>query len=228
MNPKKLSTEQEKAVNTAASLLTQEQEDCVQRRQDKVATQHKETSPNEMDAGPSRKKGKAIDPREWGNAGIDPEEMDIRIQEVMFDAYKKGLMEAKGGHGEPKNASGRGNFILPVVARHRSVASSNNAQVLEAQRANSRPVAQLVPDSSLGAALGNIARMVEEPGDPDDPYDDSSDYNDSNYSRSTRSRDSSRSRRRRRRRSKRISKLRAIYRYLLHSTAVLHRYCSDP
>ena len=25
-----------------------------------------------------------------------------------------------------------------------------------------------------------------------------------------------------------ISKLRAIYRYLLHSTAVLHRYCSDP
>ena len=78
----------------------------------------------------------------------------------MFDAYQKGLMEAKGGHGEPKNASGRENFILPAVARHRSVASSNNAQVLEAQRANSRPAAQLVPDSSLGAALGNIARMV--------------------------------------------------------------------
>ena len=203
LNPKKLSTEQEKAVNTAASLLTQEQKDCVQRRQDKVATQHKEASPNEMDAGTSRKKGKAIDPREWGNAGIDPEEMDIRIQEAMFDAYQKCLMEAKGGHGEPKNASGRGNFILPAVARHRSVTSPNNAQVLEAQRASSRPAAQLVPDSSLGAALGNIARMIEEPGDPDDPYDDSSDYNDSNYSRSTRSRDSSRSRRRRRRHSKR-------------------------
>ena len=159
MDPKKLSTEQEITVNTAASLLTQEQKEKLQCRHEKVATQHEETGSNNMDPGPSRKKGKAIDPREWGNAGVDPKEMDIRVQEAIFDAYQKGLNEAEGGHNEPnhrsKYISGDGNFIIPTVTRHRSAASSNNAQVLEAQRAKSRPAAQLVPDSSLGAVRKN-------------------------------------------------------------------------
>ena len=89
------------------------------------------------------------------------------------------------------NVSNAGNFIIPTTTRHRSVTSSYNAQRLETQRANSRPAAQLLPNSSLGAALGNIARMVDEPGGSDDPYDASSDYDSSVYSRSTRSRNSS-------------------------------------
>ena len=107
------------------------------------------------------------------------------------------------------NVPNEGNFKIPAVARHKSIASSNNAQSLESQRANSRPAAQLVPDSSLRAALGNIARMVEGPDDSDDPYDNSSDYDSSVYSRSTKSRGSSRSRQRRRRHSKQRSNKRS-------------------
>ena len=209
LNPKPLSTEQENTVNIAANLLTQEQQNHVQRRQTKVATQYEETSPNRMDPGTSRKKGKNVDPGNWGDAGLNPEEMDIKIQETILDTYQRSHREAKGGHHDPNdrnvNVSNAGNFIIPTTTRHRSVTSSYNAQRLETQRANSRPAAQLLPNSSLGAALGNIARMVDEPGGSDDPYDASSDYDSSVYSRSTRSRDSSRSQRRRRRRSKRRS-----------------------
>ena len=53
LNPKPLSTEQENTVNIAANLLTQEQQNHVQRRQTKVATQYEETSPNGMDPGTS-------------------------------------------------------------------------------------------------------------------------------------------------------------------------------
>ena len=135
--------------------------------------------------------------------------MDIKIQETILDTYQQSHREAKGGHHDPNdrnvNVSNAGNFIIPTTTRHRSVTSSYNAQRLETQRANSRPADQLLPNSSLGAALGNIARMVDELGGSDDPYDASSDYDSSVYYRSTRSRDSSRSRRRRRRRSKRRS-----------------------
>ena len=215
LETKTLSTEQEKAVNTATSLLTQEQKESMQRHQNVVVTQHEKASPNDMDPGPSRKKGKAFDPREWGNAGINPEEMNIKIQEAIFDAYQRGRKEANLEKDNNKsndrngNVPNEGNFKIPAVARHKSVASLNNAQSLESQRANSRPAAQLVPDSSLGAALGNIARMVEGPYDSDDPYDNSSDYDSSVYSRSTRSRGSSRSRQRCRRHSKQRSNKRS-------------------
>ena len=63
-----LSTEQEKPVDAAAELLTEEQKRRVLRRQ--IALQDDEGNMPST----SRDKGKAVDPRNWGNAGIDPEE----------------------------------------------------------------------------------------------------------------------------------------------------------
>jgi hypothetical protein len=87
-------------------------------------------------------------------------------------------------------------FKIPVVTRQQSVKPQN----LTSQRAGSRPAAQIVPDRSLGVALGKLAQIEDQP-DPDDP-DDNSDYpNDtssgygtSSYSRSSRSYSRSRSR----------------------------------
>jgi hypothetical protein len=202
LNPSTLSTEQGKAVEAATNLLTQGQKDQLQRRQNK--TQHNE---NNAEPGPSRKKGKAVDPREWGNAGIDPEEMDINIQEAMLNDYKKGRKKAEKNTKRHKKAEDSSDesedeeiFQMPPVSRQKSIASAN----LEVRRAGSKPAAQIVPDSSLGVALGNLAKLNKDPGDSG-PSDDSSDYESSIYSRSTRSYSSSRSRRKRRRNSKRRS-----------------------
>ena len=64
LKSKTSSTEQEKIVEAAASLMTQEQKDQVQRHQDKVTTRQENNSP---EPGPSHSKGKVVDPREWGN-----------------------------------------------------------------------------------------------------------------------------------------------------------------
>ena len=84
LKPSALSAEQEKAVEAATESLTQEQKEHIQQCQ-VVAQPNKDSIP-----GPSCNKGKTVDPREWGNAGINPEELDINIQQVMMAAYEKG------------------------------------------------------------------------------------------------------------------------------------------
>jgi hypothetical protein len=204
-----LSTEQEKTVEAATESLTAEQREQIADRQKKVAMQH-ET----IESGPSRNKGKTIDPREWGNIRLNPEELSVNVQAALFDAYKEGQKQAREilQHYEDKKLfEQEGNFRIPSVARHKSLAP----QDLATRRAGSRPAAQIVPDSSLGVALGKLAKRADEPSDPDDdpdgPDDTSSGY-DSDYSRSAKSRSSSRSKRRRHRKSKKRLKRRSRHR----------------
>jgi hypothetical protein len=182
LKPNTLSTEQKKVVDAATDLLTRDQKDQLRRRQNK--TQHNE---NNAEPGPSRNKGKTVDPREWGNVGINPEEMDINVQEAILDAYKRGQKKAKRNikrHKKAENSSDESedeeNFQIPPVPRHKNIASAN----LEVRRAGSKPATQIVPESSLGVALGNLAKINKDPGDTG-PSDDSSDYESSIYSRST-------------------------------------------
>lgn len=57
------------------------------------------------------------------------------------------------------------NFITPSVARHQSMMSAGQAQRLGTRRAESRPVAQIAPNSSLGVALGGLAHHPSDPSD---------------------------------------------------------------
>jgi hypothetical protein len=197
LNSMTLSTEQEKAVDTAVNLLTKEQKEQLHRRQEKVASQDEPET--------SRGKGKTIDPREWGNAGIASEELNIEAQEAMFDAYERGRKDvdekakkSKDRNKKPSDGN-KENFQIPPVPRHKSITSVQN---FEFQRAGSRPATQIVPDSSIGVALGNVAKLQKDSGGPGDPSDSSSEYESSSYSRSTRSYSRSRSRSRRGRRHK--------------------------
>ena len=83
-----LSAEQEKTVEAAVNLLTEEQRKQAQRRQERVASQDADNP--ESKPGPSQSKGKDIDPRSWGNAGIAPEELDINLQKALLYAYERG------------------------------------------------------------------------------------------------------------------------------------------
>ena len=196
-----LSSEQKKVVEAAANSLTQEQKSQVQRRQNRV----EESNPPEPST--SRDKGKMIDPREWGNAGIPSDEISVEMQKALLEAYQRGREQAKERFAnkkykysdESEDEDSGMKFWIPVVTRHKSVASSNPD--LKFKGGNSKPAAQIVPDSSLGVALGNLARMnrdIEGPSDPSDSSD--SDYESSCCSKSTRSSSRSQTRRKKRRR----------------------------
>ena len=157
-----------------------------------------------------------------GEAHLSRDEVDVDTQAALLDAFENGRAHwhAKANIKKPKDkflehGSDEG-FKIPVVTRQQSVKPQN----LTSQRAGSRPAAQIVPDSSLGVALGKLAQIEDGP-DPDDPDDDSnypddtsSEDDTSSYSRTSRSysRSRSRSKQRRRRRSKRRSKRRTRHR----------------
>ena len=116
----------------------------------------------------------------------------------MIATYEKGWQKAKEGLRRKRQETSEDSdsesepeeeFIVLVVPH---TVARGNTQDLEKQRARSRPAAQIVPSSSLGIALGNVARLADDPEDPDDP-DGSSEYESSWYSRSMRSRSSLRS-----------------------------------
>ena len=80
----KESIKNKKLIYLKPDALTKEQKQQVEQRQAKITME----SDTEKEPGPSRKKGKATDPREWGNAGIDLEELDPETQAALIDAYK--------------------------------------------------------------------------------------------------------------------------------------------
>jgi hypothetical protein len=75
LNSPTLSTEQEETVNAAAELLTKEQKEQMKRCQDKITMQDVENNTPRT----SKDIGKTIDPREWGDAGIATEELNVDI-----------------------------------------------------------------------------------------------------------------------------------------------------
>jgi hypothetical protein len=162
-----------------------------------------------------RNKGKTIDPRNWGDVDFEPDELNVNKQEEMFESYGKAQLEKRrtGEHSKTnkkhrneKLYSKREDLDAPVKLRDRGVPSVRQGQNPEIHRAGSKPAAHIVPESSLGVALGNVARLIEGSEGPDDPSSSSSE-SEGGHSRSTRSYSSSRSRRRHRRRgSKRSSR----------------------
>ena len=176
-----LSTEQEKAVEAANESLTAEQRERIATRQEKVARKHENT---EVQAETSRNKGKTVGPREWGSARLNSQELDIEVQKALLEAYEEGQKQAREIIDDFKDkmlTENNESFEMLSLTRHKSIAQPD----LVTRRAGSRPAAQIIPNSSLGVALGKIAKIAEKPDDPDDPDYSSSGYT-SDYSRSSR------------------------------------------
>ena len=92
-----------------------------------------------------------IDPHEWGNVDIPSEEISVAMQKALLEAYQRGRERAKKRFEskkqdcskETEDKKSEGSFQIPVVtvARHKSIALST--QDLGANRANSKPSAQI-------------------------------------------------------------------------------------
>ena len=79
-----LTSEQTKAVKKATEGMTAEQKEMIRRRQNKVRPRQ-DDSVSSRGEGPSKNKGKTIDPREWGNVDIEHEDLDVEAQEAALD-----------------------------------------------------------------------------------------------------------------------------------------------
>ena len=166
---KPLTDEQAEAVKKAASSLTTQQKEILRRRRERLPFDPDE-SESSREEGPSKDKGKGIDPREWGNVNISRESLDRDVQAAALASIVN-----------LKKEKGRKHKTTHHKARRSLDRRSQPVQL----PAESRPVAQIAPRSYLGTALNNVGRRgnrAPEGGSPV-PSDPSSDSDgDTSYS----------------------------------------------
>ena len=94
-----LTAEQARVVYAATNNMTVQQKETLKRRHDKVNSPQSPTHSN--GEGPSRNKGKGIDPREWGNVNISQESLDVEAQVAALESFNKQPHEtARRKHGK--------------------------------------------------------------------------------------------------------------------------------
>jgi hypothetical protein len=180
---RELTRDQAQVVDTATSRLTESQRKVIERRQEKMGaptTAHfrPEGSDYSQEEGPSRPKGKGVDPRNWGEVNVSQESLDLEAQAAAL----KSLEESKRGPTKSKKAE----------KPHKATRDQEHRPHPPRLPAESRPVAQLAQDSYLGRALQDVGRMStsnrkegsqrggyyypsdSEPSDDDDPRTESS------------------------------------------------------
>ena len=90
---KSLTTEQGKLVDLAAERLTKEQQQKFQKWQN--VRPRRNSSMSSRGEGPSRPKGKTIDPQERGNANLSQESLDVEAQAAAWDSLKRQPVSTK-------------------------------------------------------------------------------------------------------------------------------------
>ena len=188
---KPLTSEQVQAVRRATEGMTDEQRQQVLRRQEKIQPR-RGSSTSSRGEGPSRPKGKVIDPREWGNVNISQESLNIDAQAAALDSFKN-------------QADNREHLAKPHRRRNRSRSASLNHSRRHASHqpaeqrgkrsskrsrrpAETQPAAQIAPKSYLGTALRSVGhpRHPKPSSNPSDsPESSSSSYSSSSDSSSS-------------------------------------------
>ncbi|KAJ3514734.1 hypothetical protein NLJ89_g2201 [Agrocybe chaxingu] len=176
-------------VEKATEGLTADQRERIARRFEKVETQKSGRNPSLTSSrgeGPSREKGKGVDPREWGNAGLNQQERDPAVQQAIWESIPRRTVSM-----EPPVAS----LKEPASAKAKSKAKKVKAN----SRAKSqlpdevRPVSQIPARSYLGVALGRIGKSAtprRSGGDSSPPSSSSSSSTDSDSESSSSNLDS--------------------------------------
>ena len=153
-------------IEAAKSGLTSEQRAQYQRR--KMAVRSRATSTSSQGEGPSQPKGKGVDPRNWGNIGIDVEELDPEKQREELAQYERQRKEKplkaarvkpvgqttgeqpkkpqKGRRAPQKDALTLGTDRLAKM-------SKKDSSRKRKRHAELRPAEQIRADSFLGKAL---------------------------------------------------------------------------
>lgn len=135
----KLNREQKQTIHAATNTLTTKERQRILRHHEKMVA-HRDSSLSSRGEGPSRLKGKAIDPREWGNTNISQESLDLGAQTAALESLKQ-PMNPPMRHGS-----------LNRWDKHRPAV----------RPAESQPAAQITPNSYLGTALRDIDQQSSQ------------------------------------------------------------------
>lgn len=80
-------------VVAAEGQLTAAQKNKIEQHYKKVANNannsERSSSPTNVGEGPSKIKGKGIDPSNWGNIDLDKEELDPKVQQIALESLKQ-------------------------------------------------------------------------------------------------------------------------------------------
>lgn len=146
-------------VEQAAGKLTREQRNKIFRRYDKLkikeSTTNDTSSEHSRGEGPSRLKGKTIDPRNWGGLQLSDAEMDPEIQCAALRAIRdtrKGEVKLKPHVDKETPKSGNKKETPKAKGKERKLVSEV------------RPSTQIPQDSYLGAVFAK-AREAHKKGD---------------------------------------------------------------
>ena len=191
---KALTSGQKKVVDLATENLTKEQRQKLRQRQEKIRPRRdSDSSTPSRGEGTSKRKGKTIDPREWGNVNLSRDSLDVDAQAAAWNSLKS----QHGASGPSQRTHHKRSHRQPQEkerARQRKHRSSKAPRTSE-RPAETQPAAQIAPKSYLGSALRNVGhqkRSRRTPGSPSSPSSSSSDSpSDSSDSSSTSSRDDS-------------------------------------
>ena len=176
LSAKDLTPDQVRMVQAATENLTNNQKRVLSNRQRKVAHQRMSSSSSRGE-GPSKPKGKGVDPREWGGVNISQESLDVEAQAAAWQSLT---------HGKKAEQSAR--TVMQKGERYTNRSDHRSPSVR--LPAASRPVAQLAQDSYLGMALRNVSRPSYRkddggPSSPSDPGSSSDEFSDSGSSSSS-------------------------------------------
>ncbi|KIM46695.1 hypothetical protein M413DRAFT_23065 [Hebeloma cylindrosporum] len=205
----------------AEKQLTTAQKERIERRYRNVARkQLRSTSPASRGEGPSKSKGKGADPANWGNAGLDEEELDPEVQQAALDSLKQSLHTRKAERTSRDEQRGK------KTVRHvsdsvrggpasQTPAPSHHWTLPNTRKGDIQPINQIPANSYIGQTLKNIHRLgtrnQRSGNDPSsssssDSSDSSSEPNDSDDDVSADQKKSLARRRRSRSKGKRRSK----------------------
>ena len=175
---KPLTSEQANAVKRAAEGLTAEQKQKILRRQEKVRSR-RDASVSSRGEGPSKPKGKAIDPREWGNVDFSRENLDVEAQAAALKTFKA---QAKTAKEHSKKSRLRDKRVRSSKQDNGQREQRSSKKVKASHRPpEAQPAAQIAPRSYLGNALQTIRRS-RGPRTPSEPSSSSSSSSSSSES----------------------------------------------
>ena len=168
----------------AEERLTAAQKNKIKRRYKKVANVNdpaRSSSPSDVEEGPSKKKGKGIDPSNWGNLDLNEEELDPEAQQTALDSLKQEQLRKKSRK-EPAVPVNKTAIRGSRIGRDASVPHEERVN-LATRYTNTRPIRQIPVDSYIGQTLNNIHRLgISKRRSGDDPSSSSSSSSSSSES----------------------------------------------
>ena len=124
--------------------------------------------------GPSNRKDKTIDPREWGNVDFSRENLDIDTQIAALKSFKAQLKAQKRSQKRKSQQRERSRSLNKNNPRTNNESITDYGSSKGSKRyprpVETQPVAQIAPRSYLGAALKNVGRPQKSKRTPTPPF----------------------------------------------------------